>query len=44
MAHVKQGQTKRPPQWWKHLRDWKPVFWRAQRKAFKNDLRKETGQ
>ncbi len=33
MAHVKKGLSVRPPQWWKHLRDWKRVFWKRQRKA-----------
>ncbi len=23
------------PQWWKHLRDWKRVFWKKDRKAGK---------
>jgi hypothetical protein len=25
--------TVRAPQWWKHLRDWKRVFWKRERKA-----------
>ena len=25
MANVKQGTLTRPPQWWKHLRDWNEV-------------------
>jgi hypothetical protein len=24
-----------PPQWWKHLREWKRVFWKKERKAYK---------
>jgi hypothetical protein len=35
MAHVKKGQLTAAPQWWKHLRDWKRVFWKAERKAAK---------
>jgi hypothetical protein len=31
MANVKQGQTVPAPQWWKHLRDWKRLFWKKQR-------------
>lgn len=31
MANVKKGQTVPAPQWWKHLRDWKQVFWKRQR-------------
>jgi hypothetical protein len=38
MAHVKKGLSVRPPQWWKHLRDWKGVFWKRQRKADKSAL------
>ncbi len=26
MAHKRKGQLTAPPQWWKHLRDWKRVF------------------
>jgi hypothetical protein len=33
MAHVRKGQLTPAPQWWKHLRDWKRVFWKAERKA-----------
>jgi len=25
------------PQWWKHLRDWKRVFWKSERQAQKKD-------
>jgi len=39
MANVKKGQTVRPPQWWKHLRDWKKVFWHRQRVADRKMLR-----
>lgn len=33
MATVKKGVLTRSPQWWKHLRDWKRFFWKAERKA-----------
>jgi len=33
MAHVRKGQITSSPQWWKHLRDWKRVFWKAERRA-----------
>ena len=42
MANVKQGQSVRPPQWWKHLRKWKRIFWKAERSAQKR-LTKERG-
>ena len=35
MANVKKGNVTAPPQWWKHLRDWKRVFWKRERKAQK---------
>lgn len=31
MAHAKHGVES--PQWWKHLRDWKGVYWGRVRKA-----------
>lgn len=38
MASVKSGShLTPPPQWWKHLRDWKRVFWKRERKAAKAD-------
>lgn len=27
------GTLTRSPQWWKHLRDWKRVFWKRDRQA-----------
>lgn len=33
MAGVKKGNLAAPPQWWKHLREWKRVFWKRERKA-----------
>lgn len=33
MAHVRKGHLIASPQWWKHLRDWKRVFWKRHRKA-----------
>ena len=39
MANVKQGNLTRPPQWWKHSKDWKRVFWKAERKAQQRDVK-----
>lgn len=36
MANVKKGNITPAPQWWKHLKDWKRVFWKAERQAQKN--------
>lgn len=41
MASVKKGVLTPPPQWWKHLRDWKRTFWKKERKAQKHDVRKQ---
>jgi hypothetical protein len=39
MAHKRKGQLTRPPQWWKHLKDWKRVFWKSERQAQKKDIK-----
>ena len=41
MANVKKGVLTRPPQWWKHLRDWKRIFWKSERKAHKKEIKNE---
>lgn len=41
MANVKQGNIKSAPQWWKHLRDWKRVFWKSERSAQKRSIKNE---
>lgn len=41
MAGVKKGTLTRPPQWWRHLRDWKRVFWKSERKAHKKEIKNE---
>ena len=33
MAHVRKGMLVPSPQWWKHLRDWKRIFWKRHRKG-----------
>ena len=42
MANVKQGNLTKSPQWWKHLRDFKRVFWKTERKAHNKEIRNET--
>lgn len=39
MANVKQGNLNKSPQWWKHLKDWKRVFWKSERQAQKKDIK-----
>ena len=39
MAQKRQGQLKPAPQWWKHLRDWKRIFWKSERQAQKRDAK-----
>ena len=40
MANVKKGNLTAPPQWWKHLKDWKRVFWKSERQAQKRNINK----
>lgn len=38
MAHIGKGQLTATPsgaRFWKHMREWKRVFWKAERKAAK---------
>ena len=39
MANVKSGNITKPPQWWKHLREFKRFFWKAERKAQQKDIK-----
>lgn len=41
MATVKRGILTRSAVWWKHLRDWKRVFWKKERKAAQREAQKE---
>ena len=41
MANVKKGQLLPAPEWWKHLRKMKRVFWKAERKAAKKAAKSE---
>ena len=40
MANVKKGQLVPAPEWWKHLRWVKRLFWKRQRQAEKHLARK----
>jgi hypothetical protein len=40
MANVKKGQTVPSPEWWKHLRKLKRLFWKRQRRADKAAFRR----
>lgn len=42
MAHVRKGHLIRSPQWWKHLRDWKRVFWKRHRQAEREETMTRT--
>jgi hypothetical protein len=33
------GKYTKAPQWWRHLRTWKRVFWKRERKAAKQHSR-----
>jgi hypothetical protein len=41
MANVKKGQLTAPPEWWKHLRWTKRVFWKAERRAGNEEAKRE---
>lgn len=41
MANVKKGILVPPPQWWKHLKGFKRVFWKRHRKAERRDALKQ---
>jgi hypothetical protein len=40
-ATKKKGILTPSPQWWRHLRDWKRVFWKKHRKAEQRMARHE---
>jgi hypothetical protein len=41
MANVKKGQLTPAPEWWKHLKWCKRVFWKSERRAEKAVARQE---
>jgi hypothetical protein len=41
MASAKRGMLVGAPQWWKHLRAWKRVFWKRQRRAEQQEIGRE---
>jgi hypothetical protein len=41
MASVKKGNITAAQQWWKHLRKWKRVFWKKERKTQDQAIKKE---
>jgi len=38
---AKKTNNTKPPQWWKHLREWKRVFWKRERGNVKEEIRKD---
>jgi hypothetical protein len=38
---VKKGHLRPAPQWWKHLREWKRLFWKRERSAAKQAVSKD---
>jgi hypothetical protein len=38
MATVKKGILTSSPEWWKHLRQVKRVFWKGERQAARHDI------
>lgn len=42
MATVKKGLLTKSPEWWKHLRRMKRLFWKRERKAGQRFIERET--
>jgi hypothetical protein len=40
MSLNNKNQLTRKPQWWVHLREWKRVFWKSERQAYKKEIQK----
>ena len=40
MASTKKGTLAKPLQWWKHLKEYKKIFWKTERRLTKKDIRK----
>lgn len=41
MANVKKGNLTSPRQFWKHLKEWKHIFWKSERQAQKKFINKQ---
>ena len=41
MANVRKGQLTKSPEWWRHLRRMKRVFWKRERKAAQRLIARE---
>ena len=41
MAHAQKDQLTPPPQWWKHLKEWKRFFWKSERQAHKRSIKRD---
>ncbi|WP_137045951.1 hypothetical protein [Pseudolabrys sp. FHR47] len=44
MTHVRKGQLTAIKEWRKHLREWKQVFWKAERKEAQRQARREASE
>lgn len=44
MTHVRKGQLTAIKEWRKHLREWKRVFWKAERKEAQRQARREASE
>lgn len=38
---ARKSKLTKPRQWWKHMKAWKRVFWKEERKAYKQEVRRE---
>ncbi|HWK96543.1 MAG TPA: hypothetical protein VNR39_14085 [Pseudolabrys sp.] len=44
MTHVRKGQLTAIKEWRKHLREWKQVFWKAERKEAQRQARRQANE
>lgn len=44
MTHVRKGQLTAIKEWRKHLREWKQVFWKAERKEAQRQARRDANE
>jgi hypothetical protein len=44
MAQVRKGQLARPPEWWRHLRRSKRLFWKRERHPVQKAVRQELAE
>jgi hypothetical protein len=44
MATIKKGTLAKSKQWWKHMKEYKKVFWHSERQLVKKDIKKRVSE